>query len=151
MRKSLWIILAVMVVAIAAPNAHADSTPTGTYTVECIGPCASDPTVTFSFTAIDFTVFGNTVDFTGFSLEPGDEFGWNIDNGLLSLTDVTNGTLIVLPVTLAFPASNEAGLFLPATATAPTPEPSSIALMLLGVGLVFAMRKRMVQRLSRVS
>jgi PEP-CTERM motif len=151
MRKSLWIILAIMVVAIAAPNAHADSTPPGTYTAECIGPCASDPKVTFSFVAIDFTVFGNTIDFTGLSLTTGHEFGWNIDNGSLSLTDLTTGNPIVAPVTLAFPASNEAGLFLPAMAPATTPEPSFIALMLLGVGLVFVMRKRMAQHLLQVS
>lgn len=40
-RKSLWIIITVLLVAIGAPNAHADSYhPTFT----CIGYCASTPT-----------------------------------------------------------------------------------------------------------
>jgi hypothetical protein len=149
MRKTLWIMLAVLLAAIASPIAHADATPYGTYTVECIGPCASDPMVTVSPTAIDFTVFGNTVDFTGLSWTAGHELGWNIDNGSLSLTDVTSSSPIVAPVTLAFPSSNEAGLFLPATVTAP--EPSSVALMLLGVGLVFVLRKRIGQGLPQAS
>ena len=37
------------------------------------------------------------------------------------------------------------------SSTVPTPEPSSVALMLLGVGLVFVMRKRIAQRLPQAS
>jgi hypothetical protein len=37
------------------------------------------------------------------------------------------------------------------TSTVATPEPSSVALMLLGVGLVFVMRKRIGQRLPQAS
>ena len=146
--------LALLLVAIAAPIAHADSTPYGTYTVECIGPCASDPTVTFTPTTIDFTAFGGTVPFSGLSLVPGHLFGWDIENDVLTLTDVTTDSLIVAPVTLniarfSAPPSNEQGLFLPATI--PAPEPSSVALMLLGVGLVFVVRKRTGAGLSRAS
>lgn len=149
MRKSLWILLALVVVS-GAPAAHANAfTPTGTYTAECSGTCASDPTVTFTDTVIDFTAFGHTVDVTGLSLEPGDLFGWNIMGGQLALTDVTTGNPIVAPITLAFSVSNESGLFLPATA--PTPEPSSVALMLLGVGFAFAARKRIGLSSSRAS
>ena len=149
MRKSLWIMLAVLLVALAAPNAHADSTPFGTYTVECIGPCASDPTVTIAPTIIDFTVFGNTVDITGLSLTAGHLEGWNISNGLLSITDVTSSNPVLAPIVLTFPTSNEGGLIVPATV--PAPEPSSVALMLLGVGLLLVMRKRIGQGLPRAS
>jgi hypothetical protein len=58
----------------------------------------------------------------------------------VSITDVTEGFPIVAPVTLKFATSNEAGLFLPGAV--PAPEPSSVALMLLGIGLVFVLRKR---------
>jgi hypothetical protein len=149
MRKSLWIMLAILLVAIAAPNAHADVTPYGTYTVECLGPCASDPTVTIDSTRIDFTVFGNSVDITGLALTAGNLEGWNIDNGLLSITDVTSGVPVVAPISLTFPTSNEAGLFLPGTV--PTPEPGSLGLMLLGVGLAFVLRKRVGQGLPQAS
>jgi hypothetical protein len=141
--------LAMLLVAIAAPNAHADVTPYGTYTVECLGPCASDPTVTIDSTRIDFTVFGNSVDITGLSLEPGRLLGWNIDNGLLAVTDLTSSVPVVAPIDLTFPTSNEAGLFLPGTP--PTPEPGSLGLMLLGVGLVFVLRKRIRQSLPQPS
>lgn len=149
MRKSLWIMLAVLLALIAAPNAHADATPFGTYTVECLGPCASDPTVTVTATRIDFTVFGNSVDITGLSLTAGDLEGWNIDNGLLTVTDVTAGNLVVAPIDLTFSTSNEGGIIV--AATVPTPEPGSLGIMLLGVTLVFVLRKRMGQRLPQAS
>ena len=64
MRKSLWITLAVMVVAIAAPIANADSfTPTFT-TNGCSGTCflLTAPDVTFpSPTTIDVTFDGPTM------------------------------------------------------------------------------------------
>lgn len=157
MQKSLWILLALLVVS-AAPAAHANAfTPLGTYTLECTGPCASDPTATFGVTAIDFTVFGHTVDVTGLSLQLGDLYGWNIvanslgNGGELSLTNVTSDTPIVAPITLAFPVSNESGLFLPGMAPTPTPEPGSVALMLLGVGMVLAVRKRIGLSFSRAN
>lgn len=150
MRRSLRIIPILFMVALAVPCACADASPPGTYTLECIGPCASDPTVTFSTTRISFTVFGNTVDFTGLSLTPADLYGWNIENGKLSLTDVTeDGSLVLVPVTLAFATSNEGGLFLPAPA--PSPEPSLIGLTLLGLACLFAVRKRFGSRFSQAN
>jgi hypothetical protein len=170
MRKSLWIILAVMVVAISAPNAHADSFTDGTinFTVT-----SGSPTPTGSF------VFDNTTDtFTSFavdwdgavfacaSLSCPSNLSANLTGGNwcaagpLSSNGVCAGPSFELGFVLFFPgpgttftdpAAAANGTFTVTTTSVATPEPSSVALMLLGVGLLFVMRKRIGQRFPQAS
>jgi hypothetical protein len=92
MRKSLWIMLAVLLVAIAAPIAHADSTPSGLLGFSC-SSCTG--LVTFSSGDV-----GSGIDLTlGSATNPGspsllgDEFAlaFNTNTGAISLTEVTGG------------------------------------------------------------
>lgn len=150
MRKALPIILVILTAALAAPYAHADYTPFGTYTAECTGFCASDPMVSISETKMTFTAFGDTIVYTALSLEPGNLYGWNIDSDKFAFIDVTTGTLVAPPVSLSVSASNESGLFLPAPAP-PTPEPGLITLMLLGLASLFVARRHIGSRISQAS
>jgi PEP-CTERM motif len=147
MRKFLWVIVAVLLMSIGVPSASASPV------FACIGPCASLPTGSATTTAIDFTVFGHTIDFTGLSLAVPNQYGWAISNDALTLTDLTTSSPVLPPLDLSFAASNEHGLInLYGTSTpAPTPEPSSVVLAVLGVGLAFLARKRMRLAVSRAA
>jgi hypothetical protein len=138
MRKSLWIMLAVLLVAIGAPNAYADSeTPTFTCRGTCVGGTPTAPDVSFPAPVFDVTWNDVLFSYTLPSSDlPTDSYTWFGDTGLHATFSVTNQFLFN-PVQIVSPAF---------TPTA-TPEPSTIALMLLGVGLVFVMRNRKVQRL----
>jgi hypothetical protein len=161
MRKSLWIMLAVLVVAIgAAPNARAD-TFTYSYT-DPIGESWSTKPITgvtgpTTVLAADLTATSNTGEFAGCTTTSvvldfagiggtgsqrtnfsGCQFTANTNTDNFALSDYTTpgvyigfGTLTVAAVT--------------------APEPSSVALMVLGVGLVFVMRKRIGQGLPQAS
>lgn len=198
MRKSLWIILAVLAVAISAPYASADSitpsldsgSPSGagplftwTYTIavdsnEALSPSVNSgcnpatpcPAGSF-FTIYDIvglsspsapTNWGSTVQFVGITpsfVSVGDSAA--VEN----LTFFYTGPAAPGPLTqdgFSFQStSNEVGQIeysfsatsngtgdsgrgFVAGPAAPVaaPEPSSVALVLLGVGLVFVMRKR---------
>ena len=162
MRKSLWITLAVLLVAIGAPLAHADSF-TYTYTDTADGvswttAAISAVTMETSVPGADLTASSNSGVFMGcvtasVILDRGGIGGTttifsgtcpapiihNIDG--FALTDYsTPGTYFGSP-----------GDTLVVTAAVAAPEPSSVALMLLGVGLVFVMRKRIGQRLPQAS
>ena len=169
MRKSLWIILAVMIVAVGAPNAQADTVTTFDVsgTVE---PAVSFLTgTTFSgtltidvtsgaITAVDITFPGLPI-FDRLVFQGPDGSDWDVSArtsigvvGLFlsfttaptpgSLVGFTGGTITGREVidALEDPLYNVTG----GSVTAPTatPEPSTVALMLLGVGLVFVLRKR---------
>jgi len=138
-----------MILAVGAPVAHADS-----YTAEfmCTGTCASVPTesspVTFpapDFPALSFFDVFVDIQLPGLSDAPGNSYTWTFypavpGSGILVITDTTTGdSENVDPVTgLPMNANSmETGTL---TFVA-TPEPGSAALMLLGVGLVFLMRK----------
>jgi hypothetical protein len=167
MRKSLWIMLAVLLVAIGAPNAHADSftyTYTGTapsfgfdysWTTEAISGVtmqttvpAADLTATSTsgitgcvITSVILNASGlgnNNTNLGGcFLLEV---FG----NDLFAPSDyITPGTYVGNSVVTKSTMT--------VTRAVAMPEPSSVALMLLGVGLVFVMRKRIGQSLPQAS
>jgi hypothetical protein len=163
MRKSLWIILTVLVVAVAAPVAHADSF-TATFT--CNTPCTSTPTAPdVSFPAPTF--LSETWD--GFSFDhflaagdlPTDQYTWeNILTGELGssfsigflLTDLTSGNASAFSQHHSGtppPDAHDRGT-LAFTAVA-APEPGSVGLILLGLGVVFMVRKRTGQGLSQAS
>lgn len=151
MRKSLWIApVLLLFAAIGAPNAHADSyTPTFT----CTGTCAYLPTAPdVSFPApvtvdvtYDSTLFVITLA-SGDS--PSDAYDWTAyESGVLpvdfGIDDTTTGDVESVGVMSKSPTLAEEG-----TLTFAAPEPGSFALMLVGVGIVFLMRKRMCQNAS---
>jgi hypothetical protein len=168
MRKSLWIILIALFVAIGAPNAHADGT---TYAISFTGTDA--PTVVGS----DLLFFDSTLDeFTTPTLEI-DYFGSDItlDATLLGPTDPLTHTYVWGADMFAFEASDlpaglnlyiasaitgcqslenfgcEGGVVLTAQTPPQMPEPASYGLLFLGIGLVLAMRKRIARALPRAS
>jgi hypothetical protein len=165
MRKSLWIFLAVLLVAIGAPNARGDGfTPI----ITCTGACTPPPFATFTPGAPVGTVdiglpsAGSAVSLT---LDTGDAptdlFDWTIGvttvSGIviehISLTDTATGTGRGVPFACSSLTGDTvtcgSGTLTFAAVTAP--EPSSVALMLLGVGLLFVMRKRIGQGLPQAS
>lgn len=168
MRKSLWIMLAVFAAAVSAPNAHADTdefqytytvtapssdtfswetVPIPGVTAEVDLPLSSLASATItasnpafegcSITSVVLDLGGAGDQKTSFSIcgvPPGLQDTFN-----LPLTDYTT------PGTYSFSTTNPdfiQSATLEVSAVATTPEPSSVALMLLGVGLVLVMRKR---------
>jgi hypothetical protein len=155
MRKSLWIILSLLVVAVAAPIAHADSFSVA---FTCNDPCLTTPTappVTFPLpTTITVTwdgaLFTISIPLVTGDL-PTDTYQWSAAQELsgsgqeimvFDITDERTGLIDGSTINILhtkFFDSDSGGLAFTAVAA---PEPSSVGLMLLGIGLVFAMRKR---------
>jgi hypothetical protein len=187
MRKSLWIMLAVLLVAIAAPIAHADN-PSGLLDFSC-STCTGSAsfgaggTAPFVGSGIDLTLISATNP--GSPDLVGDEFAlaFNTGTGAISLTEITGGSSFDLsgtltpftctpipggescPVVATFnglgsatgnvsfltttSSLGAAGSVVGAGLSVTTSEPSSVALMLLGVGILFVMRKRIGQGLPQ--
>ncbi len=176
MRKSLWVSLIVLFVAIGAPNAYANSeTPTFTCTGAPL-PCLSSPTapaVTFPGPTLDLTwdtLSVGEITFLYSIDSPSDTYTWvlaayanppfmggyNISIFINDTTTLTQSYLTAAysptcPGCPNYPNFLEEEGNLSFAPTAAAPEPSSVALMLLGVGLVFVMRKRIGQRLPQAS
>jgi hypothetical protein len=155
MRKSLWIILAAVFMAICAPYAHADSTIDGTlnFTVSSGSPTPSGSFV-FDNTTSTFTSF--TVDWDGavfnFAAE-GITLG-ELANGnwcgqgpanttspcapeIFSLSGSAFLGSIFTPAeggTFTDPSAFAAGTYTVTETVVGAPEPSSVALMLAGIG-----------------
>jgi hypothetical protein len=179
MRKSLWIILTILVVAVGAPIAHADTvfdvsgTARATNGQVCGADCAFSGTLTVNTTT--GAVTGIDITFPGISgfttvTESGLIGGtlWGVDGvnsgstSQLNLAFTPNpgpGTLVGLTGGTISGSEVESLLSstvffndLTGTVSAVTaPEPSSLGLMLLGIGLVFAMRKRAAAGFSQAS
>jgi hypothetical protein len=179
MRKSLWIILAVLIAAIGAPVAYADSFTDGTitFTVSSGGPTPTGSFVidngTGLFTSFSVSWNGEVYDFAVGLLPPPPVFitgpfpfvgtwcGVGPDGGNC-MGDTRSGTDFGLAgpffVTLGPPSTGTAlsadaiasGSYT-VTETTVTPEPSSVALMLAGIGVLLVMRKRLAQGLFRAS
>jgi hypothetical protein len=167
MRKSLWIILSVLFVAIVTPNVHADTfTPTFT----CTGTCLFLPTApNVSFPApvtMDVKwfniIFPVTLGGGGGGTTPAfptDHYTWYITAVNPPVYDYYNFTIydstssVIQSITLIHTnptiiTDNGVLTFDPVA----TPEPSSLALMLAGLGmLVLVMRKRVAQGLSQAT
>jgi hypothetical protein len=179
MRKLLWIMLALLLMVIAAPNAHADtvtlsvsgilSQSLGVATCSVSGCTLGGEIVinntTGDIISEDVTVSGESPTVGPFT----QNFGIGTTSGrtrllvddsvhnMLSLgfSTPTAGSLIgytggpLATETFVFGAATcgpcswilETGALTPSVTT-PTPEPSSLALMLLGAGLVLLLRKR---------
>lgn len=155
MRKSLWIMLAVMVVAVGAPNAHADSF-TYDFTSTTAGATGSveftESSILTSLTTISsFTsdTFSNLLSLT-IAPESGESCGFLAGGPCIGATFPFGGGTLTAFYTFSSNltstgtydtnGSNSGTLVISEVSTAP--EPSSVALMLLGVGLVFLLRKR---------
>jgi hypothetical protein len=188
MQKSLWIMLAVLLVAIAAPHAHADTSSNFTVAGDAtnqsggsLGSCANGQDCAFSGTlTVDVTsgavtstdiIFQGLLAFDTLSASGLNSPNWSIiatnsssENVFLSFsTTPTPGSLLGFTggsINCCKVAVNGApkgdllylindGSITPAPTA--TPEPSSVALMLLGVGMVFVVRKRIGQRLPQAS
>jgi hypothetical protein len=170
MRKSLWIILTVLLVAIAAPSALANSC-TYTYTQVDLGitdftwttnaiPCVTS-TDTFlpasslasssvnpSYVPTPISAVGLDVGFPAGGIETDFGISGGVADGSWTLSEYsTTGTY----AESFFAGEETLTLTVAATPVAATPEPSSVALMLLGVGLVFVMRKRIGQGLPQAT
>ena len=146
------VVCLVFALCFAAPYAQADSfTPVFT----CSGSCLFLPTaldVSFPSPTLTITLAGTTFSLTLPAADlPGDAYRWNAttntDHGgeLADFTihDDTANTLthVDLRPFDMHPNHFDGPLTFTPVATA-TPEPSSLAFMLSGVGIVFAMRKR---------
>jgi hypothetical protein len=157
MRKSLWIMLAVLLVAVGAPNAHADSF---SVTFTSFGPPPTAMDVTFPSPTLDITWQGTAFTFAfPSSFLPGDQYFWTSTAAFtgagitvfMTIDDNTqsaeiNSNIVLVPPGFAIDAGS-----LTFTPTTAAPEPSSVGLMLLGLGLVFVMRKRIGQGLPQAS
>jgi len=150
------VVCLVFALSFAAPSAHADTfTPvfntTGCFAGPCLLPTAPD--VTFpSPTTMTVTLFGLSelvIIPSGFL--PGDTYTW-VANRLIEdphsppllifdFGDVNNGTASGPPTCQSTPDFSCGQFTFVPVATA-TPEPTSLALILSGAGLVFAIRKR---------
>jgi hypothetical protein len=156
MRKSWWIMLAVFAAAaVSAPNARADSFAA---TFTCNGTCLSTPTapdvtfpspaeidVTWDGAIFDISLLGtgdlatDTYQFTAAQELQSSGTEVMVFNILDETTGIVSGAT-PLPILHTKTFDSDAGSL---TFTAvPTPEPGSLALMLLGVGLVFVMRRQ---------
>lgn len=157
MRKSTYII-PLLIAAMFAPAAHADSLYTATFT--CTGTClstppATTPDVTFPPPVVlDVTWNGLSILL---ALSPGDlptdVYSWvagenEEGNGLdFLLRDVTTSSVAGASFVFSAPPNYSEGGSVTFTAVV-TPEPSSVGLMLLGTGFVFVMRKRICKAAS---
>jgi hypothetical protein len=173
MRETLWVVSVLfLLMTIGAPNAHADSITNGTinFTVSSGSPA---PTGSFSFdnTTNAFTSVEVEWDGGGFLFSP--LFGivvpptttsgsWSAAGPSVTFNQFGPAifALFIGPTTLstfspsAFTDFTDPNAIAGGTFTltsVATPEPSSVALMLLGVGLVFVMRKRIGRGLPQAS
>ena len=199
MRKSLWIMLAVIFVAIGAPHAQADTMTNYTISFTGTGILPTSGSFTYDSTTPGFSNFvvvwdGLTFDMTAGANSPGiigptppaclngdsgaatsfqlltncggPDTAWNSFNGgsetqeMMFITASTSslcglaedcasitGGAVTNSVT---PLGATIGTFTVAEVV-PTPEPSSLTLMLLAVGFVFVMRRRIAKKLLQTS
>ena len=144
MRKALWFIpVLFLLLAIVTPCARADSV-TFTCTAMCLAPVPTAPDVTFPSPTLDITFDSQTLDLTlpGYDVDT-DSFNWFTSNNLFIVAD--NDQLYGQGSSVADNSEaveDEGGVLLFTTAPASTPEPGTVTLMLLGIGLVLVMRKR---------
>jgi hypothetical protein len=174
MRKSFWAIFALLLIAaIGAPNAYADSvtiTFTGVISGTATLTVTPESSGTFLVTAMTGTLTSPIS--TSISLIVPPNFFDGDDNTLHSLTaflgdiafqDGFGDEWLLYTSDAQVLVDGSACEFLTGCNTVgaetatfsgiimTTPEPGTIALMLLGVGIVFAMRRRIVQRLPQAS
>jgi hypothetical protein len=161
MRKSFWIMLAVLIAAIGVPTAHADSITNGTFnfTVTSGSPPPTGSFVwdstksTWNLFNIDWDglVFNFAPLFPNLGALPTTGTWLGNANVTASENDFSIGQIDAINTTPLVPFALAEGTYSVTETVVGAPEPSSVALMLLGVGLVFVMRKRIGQGLPQAS
>lgn len=194
MRKSLWIILALLLAAIGAPHAQADVMTNYTISFSGTGTLPTSGSFTYDSTTPAFSSFivvwdGLTFNLTSAANSPGiigptppacisgdsgaaasfqlltncggptTEWQANPQETFVNFIFLTpetssaceNGHDCIGFSANASSSTFEGGYGTFSVAATTAPEPSSLALMLLGLGLVFVMRKRIGRELLRTS
>jgi hypothetical protein len=154
MRKSLWII-ALLLAVVAAPSAYADSFDAS---FTCTGSCVAvptDPPVTFPGPNIPISFFSQTFTITLHGQDlPTDSFTWGVKSDSSSwsfvINDLTTG-LSDLGPSFNFGQGGGAPYGEGKVCFQTAPEPEASALLLLGVGIVLLVRKRMRQGIPQSS
>jgi hypothetical protein len=155
MRKSSWVV-ALLLVAINAPGVWADSFDASfSCTTACVA-VPTDPAVTFPSPTIPISFFSQSFTITLNAFDnPTDDFTWGIG------TDSSGWHFEINDLTTGW--SDDSSSFSFGQDGTPygngcvyfdhqsMPEPSSLALMLLGIGIVFLARRRLRQSLPRAS
>ena len=177
MRKSLWLVLALLVVG-GAPVAHADTfTVSGTALNDSggsLGSCANGATCAFKGTLTIDVTSGLSMDITfpGFTSFTNPQFAEPINTSdfFIGALNTSGDAALTLDFTttttpgslVGFTGGNIFGLSVLNNATgapeysdltgsitpASAPEPSSLALIPLGLGALLVMRKRMIRPLA---
>jgi len=153
MRKSLWII-PLLFAAIVVPYANADSItdPTVITKFECCNGAKvpiHDLEITFN---APITTFIHNLGLKCTSKGQGTGTVTVTCTDAISVGDiVVTGETSTGKFAFAFWTDANGANVATATPTPATPEPATDGLMLLGIGLVFVMRKRIGQGLSRTS
>jgi len=155
MRKALWIILAALIMAIGAPNAHADTityTFTGAgvfagteFTYVSTGGFLANGAIVVPTTATDLILSGTAEVFGAIEfLDPNDiAFLVNPSSGGFCCANIVydisaTGTYTSTPF-----GGQESGTLVISDNSAAVPEPATSILMLTGIGLVLVMRNRL--------
>jgi len=143
MRKSFWIVLALLV-ASSAPVAHADSFSVAFTCTGCTGAAPTAGDVTFPSPTLDIMFEGADFSITlPSNFAPGDSYSWFSKGFVGDGFSITDGTLgVPVGVIVPFPPSATGGAGTVTFSSVSAPEPSSLALLPLGFGALLAMRKR---------
>jgi len=171
MRKSLWIILTLLLVAISAPNALADGFSDGTitFTVSSLGPTPTGSfvldTTTDELTSLTVNWDGAVFNFESVTfpvpfsfLEANDTWcASSVEGGALGAQCEANfspifelGITTPVPLFASVPTPDvfterfitSDGNYAVTEIAVTTPEPGPLSLTLLGIGLVLVLRKR---------
>jgi hypothetical protein len=176
MRKTMWMILMLLVGAIVAPCVRADTVtftctgdnnngmPTPPFYGPCLVAVPTAPNVTFPSPTLDITWDSQSIDIPlpvawpdddSYSWFASDNFFFIFNNspmaspGSVSADAITN----LPPVSSGFGLSEFGTLtFTPGSGTVAAPEPNTVTLMLIGIGLlglIMMMRKRTARGLPQ--
>ena len=145
MPKTMWMILTLLLGAIVAPCARADSV-TFTCSEFCLAAVPTAPDVTFPSAALVITFDSQILDLTLpiYDVDT-DAYLWFTSNNFFIISDTDQTLHFDLGASVADNSEDvedEGGTLVFTPATVSTPEPGTVTLMLVGIGLVSVMRKR---------